>query len=759
MATVAQLEAALMKADAAGDEAAAREIAAEIKRTRTAKPTKQQPKAGRLESVVSGIERGMQPIAEALDYLNPLSYIGTQKSTQTKSQLARQGQRAQQDRPNYFTGGKIAGEILATAPLIAAGGGAIQAGGKALGTVAPRAGRVLQRVGAATRTGGIGSGRTAAQTAALTKGQRVGQLAERMVGGAIAGGAGAGLTGQDVIEGAAFGAGLPIVGSILGRLGGKAVDLTRLSKVKAGQIIREALGEDIEAAKAAFRQLSPDDQRLAQQVLVEAGVEPSPFFGLGKIATSQMDPDTAARILAQQEAARTGRLAEAAGGSTMEDVRAAVRGGRAAVTEELAPLREEMYQRAGVASQVVPTKLSEAAELERLAAEQSGLNRRMTLGANRAETRIGETEDFYSRIGDEFRPEMVSEDRGIAGAMTQRGEKAGLTAIAARERAGDIYDEIDDLASQGMRPMRAADLIASLRRKMADPEILRGSVEEGAIKGVIRQLEKATDANGMLNPKALGKIRRSGINTLVNQMSVKMGGVPSRTGTPEAAQGTVLELRSLIDDTLRRGGGGDLVDEFLQKSERGYAAVNRGELAGEALRLYKQDPTGAEFRALVGGDRPKVVGKIMQGGPESEKFRPAFAGDPRRLMALEQSAGELETLNKMAQLGARGEPRAQNILMEQRPGLLSRGISGAVRSMYPSAAFAGAGAQNIQSALATPGAQREIANAFTSGQGALQAIEQYPTAAQFSEYLSTLPSPVRNAFAQAMRAYSTDQSR
>jgi hypothetical protein len=55
--------------------------------------------------------------------------------------------------------------------------------------------------------------------------------------------------------------------------------------------------------------------------------------------------------------------------------------------------------------------------------------------------------------------------------------------------------------------------------------------------------------------------------------------------------------------------------------------------------------------------------------------------------------------------------------------------------------------------------QREIANAFTSGQGALQAIEQYPTAAQFSEYLSTLPSPVRNAFAQALRAYSSDQPR
>lgn len=722
------------------------------------KPPRGQRIKDEAAAVLSGIERGMQPIAEALDYINPLSYFGPQKSEQTKKQLAQFGATQQQAKPNYFAGGKIIGETVATAPFVAGAGGVIQTGGKILSKAAPKlskVGDVVQRVGVATRTGGIGSGRTAAQTAAATKGQRALQLAERSAGGAISGVTTAALTGQDKTEAATFGAGLPVVANILKRIGGKSVDLFRLSKVKAGKIIREALGEDIDAAKAAFRELSPDDQRLAQQVLIEAGVEPSPFFGLGQIATREMDPDTTARILAQQEAARTARLAEAAGGSTMEDVRAAVRGGRAAVTEELAPLREEMYQRAGVASQAVPAKLSEAAELERLAAEQSGLNRRMVEGAIGAETRLGQMDD----LGDPFAAEAINRQRGIAGAMTERGEKAGLTAIAARERAGDIYDEIDDLASQGMRPMRAADLIASLRRKMADPEILRGSVEEGAIKGVIRQLEKATDANGMLNPKALGKIRRSGINTLVNQMSVKMGGVPSRTGTPEAAQGTILELRSLIDDTLRRGGGGDLVDEFLQKSERGYAAVNRGELAGEALRLYKEDPSGTQFRALVGGDLPKTVEKIMKGGPESEKFRPAFAGDPRRLMALEQSAGELETLNKMAQLGARGEPRAGNILRAQQPGLLSRGLGTLVRAKFPAVAFAGTGAQNVESALVNPNVQREIANAFTSGQGALQAIEQYPTAAQFSEYLSTLPSPVRNAFAQAMRAYSTDQSR
>jgi hypothetical protein len=749
MATVAQLEAALMKADAAGDEAAAREIAAEIKRTRTAKPAKQAPKAGRLESVVSGIERGMQPIAEALEYLNPLSYIGPQKSTQTKNQLARQGARAQQDRPNYFTGGKIAGEIVATAPLIAAGGGAIQAGGRALSTVAPRAGRVLQRVGAATRTGGIGSGRTAAQTAALTKGQRVGQLAERMVGGAIGGAIAGGATGQDVSEAAAFGAGLPVVGAVLGRIGGKAVDLTRLSKVKAGQIIREALGEDIEAAQAAFRALSPDDQRLAQQVLVEAGVEPSPFFGLGQIATREMDPDTTARILAQQEAARTGRLAEAAGGETATMQRSAAETGRRGVTEATGPTREAALARANVAGRVVPEAEALAEAARQQASEQSGLARRMTFGAERAETRLGQMDD----LGDAFDPQAVARERGVAGAMTQRGEQAAQQAIGLRQQARDMEDVVADLAAEGMQPLTVAPISQSIRAMAAAPGTRASKLQRRALVTAANQLDALADANGVIDARDLYQFRKSELGDIVNVLLSGRNMPPS--GVKEGAAKLMGDIRPMIDDAIE-GAGGVGFKDYLTRTRQGFEAINRQELAAKGAQLAKESPD--EFTALMRGERPKVVEDIMGKGTKQYDIGGMALADPARYLAMKTSAGELETLNKMAQLGARGEPRAGNILRSQQPGLLSRGLGTLVRAKFPAVAFAGTGAQNVESALVNPNVQREIANAFTSGRGALQAMEQYPTAAQFSAYLSTLPSPVRNAFAQAMRAYSQQPS-
>lgn len=753
MATVAQLEAALMKADAAGDEAAAREIAAEIKRTRTAKPAKQRAKTGRLESVVTGIERGMQPIAEALDYLNPLSYFGTQKSEQTKQQLARQGQRAQQDRPNYFTGGKIAGEIIATAPLIAAGGGAIQAGGRVLSTVAPRAGRVVQRVGAATRTGGIGSGRTAAQTAALTKGQRVGQLAERVAGGAIAGGAGAGLTGQDITEGAAFGAGLPIVGSVLGRLGGKAVDLTRLSKVKAGQIIREALGEDIEAAKAAFRQLSPDDQRLAQQVLVEAGVEPSPFFGLGKIATSQMDPDTTARILAQQEAARTGRLAEAAGGETATMRRSAAETGRRGVTEATGPTREAALARANVAGRVVPEAEALASAARQRADEMtaSGFVPRMRGLEERAGEQAAIMGDKPALFPD---MERIQQTRGVAGAAGERADKAIAAQIGLRGVARDMEDVVADLAAEGMQPLTVAPISQSIRAMAAAPGTRASKLQRRALVTAANQLDALADANGVIDARDLYQFRKSELGDIVNVLLSGRNMPPS--GVKEGAAKLMGDIRPMIDDAIESAGGVGFKD-YLTRTRQGFEAINRQELAAKGAQLAGESPQ--EFTALMRGERPQMVEDIMGKGTKQYDIGGMALADPARYLAMKTSADELETLNKMAQLGARGEPRAGNILRAQQPGLMSRGLGTLVRAKFPAVAFAGTGAQNVESALVNPNVQREIANAFTSGQGALQAMEQYPTAAQFSEYLSTLPSPVRNAFAQALRAYSSDQPR
>jgi hypothetical protein len=618
---------------------------------------------------------------------------------------------------------------------------------------APRAAQAAERVTRAIGTGGIGSGRTAAQTAATPRSQRLLQLGERMVGGGLGGGATAALMGQD-LEGVgtagAFGAGLPVVASVLKRLGGVAADITQMPRQKAAEIIRKSLGDNVEAARAELARLSPDDRRLAEQALVDAGIEPDTFFGLGRIAQEQLQPpgvNPMRTALEEQAAARKARLAEAAGGPDMETIRAAEREGRKAVTEAMKPIREAMYGRAGVASRIVP-EAEAIAQAARARADEitgSGFVPRMRDLEERAAEQAELMGDMPAIFPD---MERIQQTRGIAGAAGQRADEAIAAQIGLRGVANDMYDMVDALAAEGMQPMRAADLIGSLRALERDPMIIAGSLEERTIKNVIRQIQKATDANGMLIPEALGKIRRSGINDVVQKLSAQMTGAPSRTGTPEAAQDTVLRMRKMIDDTLRRGGAGDLVDQFIQGSERGYAAVNRQRLAGEALRLYKDAP--AEFEALVRGDRPQMVSKFMEGGPEKETIAGAFADDPARLAALRQSAGEMGALNRMQGLRTAGAAPAANLMVRERPSLLARGVAAATLSPFPALRIGAVGAEQVEKAIMAPRVQRQIAEAFTSGQAMNRMLQTFPGKARISETISRLPAEIRNVIAQSI---------
>jgi hypothetical protein len=500
-----------------------------------------------------------------------------------------------------------------------------------------------------------------------------------------------------------------------------------MAKGNAAQILRRAFADNLDAARAEFARLSPDDQRMAEQFLIDVGVEPRAVFGLGKIAQEQTETgaDLMNRALEGGEAARRAALADISGGTSVEEIRAAARAGRKAVTKEMEPIREEMYRRSGYANEFVPARLDEAAELERLAAERSGLNRRMTEGAIRAETTLGQMDD----LGDPFAAEAINRQRGLAGAMTQRCEKAGLTAITARERAQDIYDEIDDLAAEGMKPIPAAPLIASLERMLAPgTEAAVDTIQSGTIRGVIRKLKLATDPNGNLNPRALGKIRRSEIGNLVTTLTNRtVGMTPAASGTARDAASLAIRLRGMIDNTLRSGGAGDLVDEFITKSEQGYAAVNRGELAGEAFRRYKAAPeTGADFLKLVGGDDPRAVAKIMGGGAESESFTGAFAEDPYRLGVLQRAQREIETLNRMKELRGEGIGAAGQVMAREKPGYTSRGLGYLFNTPAAPIALAAEGARRAQEGFLMPRVEKELVNAFVSAPRMGELLNTFP---------------------------------
>lgn len=690
------------------------------------------PKVSRTEAVLSGVAEGLRPVYNLLGG-EAFQSDAMERLSQRTQQIAGE---AQQSRPNYFTGGQIAGEVAATAPLVALGGGGVAAAGRGLARVAPRAGAAVERVGTAVQTGGIGSGRTAAQSAAMTKGARAGRLAERTAGGAIAGGAGAALVGQDAETGAMFGAGLPVIGSVLRRIGGAARDLTKLPTLNAARIIRESLGENVEAARAAFAALPADARELARQTLVKAGIEPRTFMAVAEGA-ERLRPDQVAGILGPQAAARDARLAAAGGGGTATETRGAAEMARRDVSDVTGPLRETAL------GNVKDTNLA-VSSAERLAAQARAAANDMTASGfvPRMRGLEGRSTEQINLMGQ--RPDVFPEDgllarsTEIAGGAKSRADQALATQLRLRDTARDMDSIVAELAAQGREPLLAAPLADTLRRQ-ASAEGVRTSSARRALLKLAKEIEDGADQNGMLNPYDLYTLRKEASDIV--EKYVASSAQPS-TGSKKRAAGLVIGFKNSVDEAL-----GPEFRDYLTQHQLGMQKVNMQELGGEAARLAKESPN--EFIALMRGDRPKIVEGVLGKGTGQYDIGGMALADPNRYQALTQSANELNTLNRMAELSGEGRAAATELIGRERP-LVARAATRVGLSAFPPARISSDAAQmGIASALA-PRIQQQLATGAMGGQNMLALMNQYPASMTADELISRLPAGARNAIAQAL---------
>jgi len=717
------------------------------------KPKSDQP--GRAASFTKG---GLAGAANVL--LAPIELLvsGMEKaglSTGNKNAMSRDKAAAQQQlakyeqaNPGFYTAGKITGEALASAPFITAGGTGLTKLGGAVAKAAPRVGAVVQRVGRAVQTGGIGSGRTAAQSAAMTRGARIGQLAERVAGGAIAGAGGAGLAGQDMTEGAAFGAGLPVMGSILKRVAGFAGDITKLPRQKAAEIIRKSLGDNLDAARAAFAQLSPDDKRLAEQVLIDAKIEPDTFFGVGQIAERELQPpgvNPMRETLEAQTQSRAARLAQAAGGDTSTAQRAGIEQASREVQAATAPLREQALDTVQQTNKAM-LDAERIADLARARADElasSGQVSRM----RGLETRSREQLDaVFQNPGffTESRPVVRAGE--IADSAGQRADAGISTQVGLRDLGREMEDIVAELAAQGRDPLLAEPLSRALRQQANAPGVRVSSARRALLK-LANQIDSVADRNGMLNPHDLYTLRKEASDIV--EKYVASSAQPS-TGSKKRAASLVMGFKQAVDEAM-----GPEFREYLAQHRMGMQAVNNRELAVTGAQLADENP--GEFIKLMRGNRDKIVEDVMGRGTGQYDIAGMALSDPRRYLAMKTSADELAALNRMTDLRSSGAGSAANLMMKERPSLMARGLAAATLSPFPAVRIGATGAEQVERAVMAPRVQRQIAEAYTSGQSMGDLVNTFPMSGRISEQVSTLSPMARNVLAQLLRGYTTNQ--
>lgn len=640
MATLKQLETALINADAAGDEAAARTLAAEIKRVRARQAEAKKPKpVSRTEAVVSGFERGLRPVGDIMRRIDPVSNIVNyffpsveEKRKQSTARAAQFAQRAEADRPGYFLGGKIAGEVAGTAPLVATGGAGIAATGGRLaraggqmvaagtkgGRAVQRAGRATQAAGRAVQTGGVGV--RAPSPAAVAAGRptaatRTGRMALRIGGGTAAGVGGAVLNDQEIADAAMAGAALPLVGTISRRGLGFVYDVVRqrVGEVRAAEMMRNLIASNSEAIQDALRNAPENARANTAQFLASQGLLTREMAAATNIAAAS---GKNAPLLAVEEARGLGQkemLQELSGGrdvaEAMENINAMIQG----VRQTSEPYRREAMSAADIGRTVVLPLERQARAFDLGAADinQSGVVR----GMRGLEGRSREQLDAVFQNSQLFTPGRVVERIGeIAEQAGRRADEGIDTQLFMRDQAAIARAIADDLRAQGFKPIDISPVVGNLRSLAR--EALPDSDRRKLFSGFADMLEaRAAEMGGVMDAEGLHFAKRD--------MGDFVAGVLGQRDPSAIKRGTSMMLgqtQKLIDDAMDEAAGpGTPFATFNRIHSGGMKRVEQQQLA---LTLAQLPPK--RFEKVMANQDKGFIDLIREVFPDKLRIEDAL---------------------------------------------------------------------------------------------------------------------------------------
>lgn len=286
MATIDELSAALVKADAAGNAADAKVFADEIRRLRAA------PAPSTYESRVASIPGAGGDVA-------PAAVAGEVPMGRRAIQMVR--------------------------PTVEALGAA---GGGALGTPLGPAGMV----------GGAGLGYGMAKGGLDVLEQSLGyQPRPASTGEALMRGA------EDVATGAAFEIGGRVAAPLIGKAIGKVMDMRQLPAQQAAKIAKQSLGQDLPTVLATLRSARPG----ASVAEITAGIENPTWQALVQ-RSLERDPQFLRNLNALSDAESLNALTKLAGGATATETRGVAEATKQNINAVTKPMRESALARANL---------------------------------------------------------------------------------------------------------------------------------------------------------------------------------------------------------------------------------------------------------------------------------------------------------------------------------------------------------------------------------------------------------------------------
>jgi len=692
MATLEQLGAALVKADAAGNVDDAKALAMEIKRMRggtqtptvtieAAPETRQnvgaEPNRGMLDQTLrnaiekgaelasfgAGAYKGVGDIVIGGQRLlgQGLTALGAKDTGQFLTEDAIRRQELQKQfikpykefAPNVTGAGEFGGEVVATLPV----GGVIAKPVQMLGKVAPQVTSITTPLAKSLSSGGFTTGLTPTNLA----GRTTNVLAKGFGGSATNVAASALINPNENLEtNALIGAVAPFVVppavKFLAIGAGKFVDAAtgKLANVEAGKIARQAAGDQINQIRAA-NGAAPLDINAAQAAYGIDNDVYQAFLGF----VSGKDKSSYYRVLKdKQKTEQLNQLARLAGGPSLTENLTSVGEFKNALNNLMTPIRETELAAANIAGTLGPKLQNEATTLGQVATDKVQDVRRFVAAGDRAanlatqrvvEQGLPTSTARYTYIGE------------LADKADEVATKAAEGSLAFGEAARFKQAATDSLAAYGLKPLTAKSVTSRINGILRNPEFAGNDVIEGAIKSFGDDVAKWTNSDGVIDAFALDSLRKNSVNAAIEKLRPGL----DQTAKKNLAAGVIAQLKNPIINAIEEAGG-TTYGQYLRDYAANAQLIDRRKLAGKALAMFKTSPD--EFTKLVQGDNPDAVAKVF--GPGSFDIFKEMGADIKPMQQIAEELTRDLKLAEQAKAGAKALGFEDESLAKKIPGFV-----------------------------------------------------------------------------------------
>lgn len=456
---------------------------------------------------------------------------------------------------------------------------------------------------------------------------------------------------RDLLMGAIFEAGGRVAAPFLDKalqLGGRGVGWLydtlsgQIGVQKAAKILRDSLGVDVAAARAAARN-APIDVTAAQSI---AGLT-SPTTQALLERAAKRDPRYLLTTAEAQDAARINQLAELAGAESQAGAKTAQKEAKQELRNQLIPQLEIDMAAANTAGQLKPVLEAQAERMGTVAASKVDDVRRMTAAADRL-PRMGAERGAAER-GLPTPPRYTYEGE-LAERAAQVADDAAKGSLIFGEASRFATAAANSLEAHGLKPLKIDKVTGYIDNLLADPKLAPGSRDLVRLLTMLKNdLVKWTNAGGVVDAWAVDTIRKN-----LNANARRIAGADP-TAQKELASKVSQSVNPILVDAIEAAGGTGY-RAYLDAYSKGLKAVSEKKLSAKALDMYQNDPKG--FVKLVEGNNPKEVEKTFGAG----SYDIAKEMSDKAMATLKGVAGELKRDIRVGEQAAAGRDALRELL-------------------------------------------------------------------------------------------------